>query len=99
MLDLREQKFVILKELLFKTKGNMNTEIIVTRENGADSTFLRKKIEHMKVVLKASIQSESHTEERTANDNWIRKMTGLSQSIDPSIIDMSDEKTRYIMSK
>lgn len=77
----------------------MNTEIIVTLENGADSTLLRKMIENMKGVLKASIHRENHMEKSKETEIWIHKMTELSQSIDSSIIDMSDEKTKYIMSK
>ena len=30
---------------------------------------------------------------------WIRKMMELSNSIDTSVVDMDDERTRYLMSK
>ncbi len=75
------------------------TEIIVTLENGADSTLLSKMIENMKGVLKASVRRNVKNDKKESTEEWIRKMTQLSNSMDSSMIDMSDEKTRYIMSK
>ncbi len=75
------------------------TEIIVTLENGADSTMLSKMIENMKGVLKASVRRNAKSDKKESTEEWIRKMTQLSNSVDSSIIDMTDEKTRYIMSK
>lgn len=75
----------------------MNTEIIVTLENGADSNLISNIIENIKGVMKASIQKEQKKDNR--HDEWMRKINELSNSIDPSIIDMTDERTRYIMSK
>lgn len=76
----------------------MNTEIIVTLENGADSTLLSKMIENMKGVIKATVRREKRKEDDNHSE-WIKKMKQLSSSIDPSIVDMTDERTRYIMSK
>lgn len=79
------------------------TRITVTLENGADSSLLKRMIENMKGVLKAtvSVSSEATTPyvEDKATEEWIEKMRRLSDSIDPSIIDMNDDKTRYLMSK
>ncbi len=75
------------------------TEIIVTLENGADSTMLSKMIENMKGVLKASVRRNVRNDKKERTEEWIRKMTQLSNSVDSSMIDMSDERTRYIMSK
>lgn len=77
----------------------MNTEIIVTLENGADSNLISHIIENIKGVLKASIQKDIKSENDTRHDEWIKKMKQLSNSVDPSIIDMTDDRTRYIMSK
>ena len=77
----------------------MNTEIIVTLENGADSNMISHIIENIKGVLKASIQKDSKSEKHTRHEEWMRKIDELSNGIDPSFIDMSDERTRYIMSK
>ena len=57
------------------------TQILVTLENGADSTLLQRMIENMKGVLKASVQSN------------------VQSRIDTSVVDMDDERTRYLMSK
>lgn len=75
----------------------MNTEIIVTLENGADSSLISNIIENIKGVLKTTVQKESAGDKK--HDDWMRKINELSNSLDSSIIDMSDEKTRYIMSK
>lgn len=71
------------------------TQIVVTLENGADSTLPRRMIENMKGVLKTSVVY-SPTD---CSSEWIEKMRKLRDSIDPSMIDMDDERTRYIMSK
>lgn len=75
------------------------TEIIVTIENGADSSLLSKMIENMKGVLKVSVRRNAQKDRKENSEEWIRKMTQLSNSIDSSIVDMSDERTRYLMSK
>lgn len=75
------------------------TEIIVTLENDADINLLSKMIENMKGVLKASVRHNVHKEKKDSTEEWIKKMKQLSDSIDPSIVDMTDERTRYIMSK
>lgn len=75
------------------------TEIIVTLENDADINLLSKMIENMKGVLKASVRRNVHKGEKDSTEEWIKKMKQLSDSIDPSIVDMTDERTRYIMSK
>ena len=71
------------------------TQIVVTLENGADSALLRRMIENMKGVLKTSVVY-SPTD---CSSEWIEKMRKLRDSIAPSMIDMDDERTRYIMSK
>ena len=76
------------------------TQIVVTLENGADSTLLRRMIENMKGVLKTSIQNKSAVPDDNAEATaWLKKLHELRDSIDPSMIDMDDERTRYIMSK
>ena len=77
----------------------MNTEILVTLESGADSNLISHVIENIKGVLKTSIQKEQNIEKDRRHEEWMRKINELSNSMDPSIIDMSDERTRYIMSK
>lgn len=76
------------------------TQIVVTLENGADSTFLRKVIENMKGVLRTSVKDkinvDSHLSKRS---EWLYELHKLKDSIDTSKIDMEDARTQYIMSK
>lgn len=79
------------------------TQIVVTLEKGADSSLLQRMIENMKGVLKATIRAkESKKENETIYEEtqeWIDRMRNLSNSINLSMIDMDDERTRYIMLK
>lgn len=77
----------------------MNTEIIVTLETGADINLISQIIENIKGVLKASVQKETTYEEALRHEEWMRKINELSNRVDPAIIDLSDERTKYIMSK
>lgn len=76
------------------------TQLLVTLEDGADSSFLSKIIENIKGVLNVSspiINSANTTDVKT--DEWIRKMHSLSKRVDTSVIDHSDERTQYILSR
>lgn len=77
----------------------MNTEIIVTLEKGADSNLISSIIKNIKGVRTATIQNETKYEKDTRHEEWMRKINELSNRVDPSTIDLSDERTRYIMSK
>lgn len=77
----------------------MNSEIIVTLENGADINLVSSIIENIKGVLKASIKKENKIQKENRHEVWMHKINELSNSLDPSLIDMSDERTRYILSK
>lgn len=76
------------------------TQLVVTLENGADSSFLSKIIENLKGVIGVSSQviNTSNSQDKKTED-WIRKMRSLSNKIDTSVIDKSDERTQYILSK
>ena len=79
------------------------TQIVVTLEKGADSSLLQRMIENMTRVLKATVRAkESKKENETISEEtqeWIDRMRNLSNSINLSMIDMDDERTRYIMLK
>lgn len=76
------------------------TQLLVTLENGADSSFLSKIIENLKGVLNVSSQVINTAKSNDRNtEEWIRKMRSLSKSVDASVIDHSDERTQYILSK
>ena len=54
-------------------------------------------IENMKGVVKTSI---SITQPKVAEkDDWVDKITALSESINLSMIDVDDERTQYILDK
>lgn len=76
-------------------------QILVTLEQGADRFFLRKMIENMKGVLRTSIAPavEEEKAEKKDDRDWLENLHRLKEEIDPSVIDMDDERTRYIMSK
>lgn len=75
------------------------TQIVVTLENGADSSLLRRAIENMKGVLKAKIHHGSDIASTDKTSEWIHEMTEFSHRVDPSIIDFNDQRTQYIMSR
>lgn len=75
------------------------TQILVTLENGADTTLLRRMIENMKGVLGTSIEKSSEHSSSAKSDAWLEKIHSIKNSIDPSLIDMADERTNYLMSK
>lgn len=56
----------------------------------------KKVVPHSNTVAFAH---DASTDADAEVDEWIKKMTNLSNSVDPSIVDMSDDRTRYLMSK
>lgn len=75
------------------------TQIVVTLENGADSTLLRRMIENMKGVLRTRIEKPADRANPSESDAWLEKLHSIKRSIDPTVIDMDDERTKYLMSK
>lgn len=73
------------------------TQIVVTLENNADENFIRRVIDNMKGVVKTSLK---HTHQ-SDNDNskLMDSLHAIKDSIDPTVIDLSDPRTNYIMSK
>ena len=76
------------------------TQIIVTLEPGADTFFLKRVIDNMKGVFKTSVEenSKSVTNENKSSE-WLEKLHQIKRDINPDVIDMADERTRYLMSK
>ena len=74
------------------------TQIFVTLDNTADTSLLRRMIENMKGVLATSVQSITKSDHEDAEE-WLDNLHAIKKSINPDLIDMSDERTRYIMSK
>ncbi len=74
------------------------TQFVVTLENNANTSLLRRMIENMKGVLNVSVsRSSKDVDEETKQ--WIDKMNYLGDSIDSSILDMNDDRTKYILGK
>lgn len=74
------------------------TQIVVTLEKNADENFLRRMIENMKGVLGTSM-TQSHENSAREDSDRLKNLHEIKDSIDPSIIDYSDPRTNYIMSK
>ena len=74
------------------------TQIIVTLENNADESFIRRMIENMKGVLNTSL-THRKDDDKDESSQWLESLHEIKNSIDTSVIDMSDPRTNYIMSK
>lgn len=75
------------------------TQIVVTLENGADSNLLKRMIENMKGVLNTTIEKKREPVSQPKSDAWLDKLHSIKRDIDLSSIDLSDERTKYILSK
>lgn len=76
-------------------------QIVVTLEQGADASLITRILENIKGVVRTSMRdySEDHVQEDSGTTEWIKKMKKLSHSVNPSVIDMENERTKYLMSK
>ena len=75
------------------------TQIVVTLENNADENFLRRMIENMKGVVKTTLTHTSAKQEKAPESEFMESIHAIKNAIDTSVIDMSDSRTNYIMSK
>ena len=75
------------------------TQIVVTIDNNADENFLRRMIENMKGVLKTTLKHSAANVEKPKDSEFMESLHAIKNSIDPSVIDLSDPRTNYIMSK
>ena len=73
------------------------TQIVVTPDKGADENLLRRMIENMKGVVKTTL-TRQHDNKKEESE-WLDSLHALKNSINPSVIDTSDPRTKYIMSK
>ena len=76
-------------------------QVVVTLEQGADASLITLILENIKGVVRTSMRdySEDHVQEDSETTEWIKKMKNLSNSVNPSVLDMEDERTKYLMSK
>lgn len=75
------------------------TQIVVTLDNNADENFLRRMIENMKGVVKTSLKHSSPLPTKEDSSQFMDSLHSIKKSIDPAVIDLSDPRTNYIMSK
>lgn len=75
------------------------TQIVVTLDNNADENFLRRMIENMKGVVKTSLKHTSSSTTSEGDSDFMDSLHSIKNAIDPSVIDFSDPRTNYIMSK
>lgn len=75
------------------------TQIVVTLENNADENFIRRIIENMKGVVKTTLTHTSTNQEKSEKSEFMESLHDIKNAIDSSVIDMSDSRTNYIMSK
>ena len=89
---------LIKKLFLLYNQINHMTQILVTLDNNADTSLLRRMIENMKGVLATSVQTIKKPESEEVEE-WLNNLHEIKRSINADLIDMTDERTRYIMSK
>ena len=75
------------------------TQIVVTLDSSADENFLRRVIENMKGVVKTSLKHSSAKQEKAETSEFMESLHAIKSAIDPAVIDLSDSRTNYIMSK
>ncbi len=74
------------------------TQIVVTLAKDADENLLQRMIENMKGVLKTTM-THSTSDDSDEGSKWLESLHNIKNSIDSSVIDTSDPRTNYIMSK
>ena len=68
-------------------------------DNDANPAIIKKVLQNMKGVVKISLKKEKNKKEDVKTQEWINDLHRLVNNVDRSVIDMNDERTRYIMSK
>lgn len=75
------------------------TQFVVSIDQNADFSLLKRIIENLKGVVNVSISKSNQSTSDTDTQLWIKKMKALSDGINKFPIDMDDERTKYLMSK
>lgn len=73
------------------------TQIVVTIAQDADTGLLQRMIENLKGVVTTSLEKRETSSREKEHLEWMKKIDELAGSLDPSYIDMDDERTRYIL--
>lgn len=75
------------------------TQMTVWLDNDANPAVIKKVLQNMKGVMKISLQKDKHKKEDVKAQEWINELHRLVNNVDRTVIDMNDERTRYILSK
>ena len=75
------------------------TQMTVWLDNDANPAVIKKVLQNMKGVMKISLQKKKTKKEDAKAQKWINDLHRLVNNVDRSVIDMNDERTRYILSK
>ena len=75
------------------------TQMTVWLDNDANPAVIKKVLQNMKGVMKVSLRKGKNKKEEVKAQEWINELHRLVDNVDRSVIDMNDERTRYIMSK
>lgn len=75
------------------------TQMTVWLDNDANPAVIKKVLQNMKGVMKISLKKDKDKKEEIKTQEWINDLHRLVNNVDRSVIDMNDERTRYIMSK
>lgn len=75
------------------------TQIIVTLEKNADENLLRRMIDNLKGVIKTSLITSTNHLKEDETTRFMDSLHSIKEEIDPTLIDLSDPRTNYLMSK
>lgn len=73
--------------------------IRVTIDESADVSFLQKMIENIKGVVRTTHERSVNNEDSPDFKRWVDDLRSIKDCIDHSKIDISDERTKHILSK
>ena len=70
-------------------------------DDDANPAIIKKVLRNMKGVGKISLHKEQKkgAKEESEAEKWIKELHELVNNVDRSVIDMNDERTKYIMSR
>ena len=70
-------------------------------DDDANPAIIKKVLQNMKGVGKISLHrgQKKIAKKESEVENWIKELHELVNNVDRSVIDMNDERTKYIMSR
>ena len=74
-------------------------EMIVSLSPGVDENLLKNFLENVKGVWKITFREVPDKKPIDKTEIWINNLRSIRDDIDHSLIDMDDERTKYLLSK